>query len=188
MKTPISIALALSTALALAQYTPTVPIDNRTLPQIYAAARHERSSNTTRPLQVFWGGDAGSQGDGFRKAWAQQFPDIPLNLTVMLSKYGDVRLDEAFYRGDELPAADVVSFQTLQDFPRWKGQNRLMFYKPSSFEDILVDEKDADGAFMVWAICELSSYMVLHWECGLLTCVVVRFVWNTALRQHQSLA
>ena len=115
--------------------------------------------NTTRPFQVFWGGDAGNQGDGIRSAWAQQFPDIPLNLTITLSKYADTRLDEAFYEGVEVPA-DVVALQTLHDFPRWKSQNRLLFYKPANWEDLLVDERDADGAFLAFAICELFDGLV----------------------------
>lgn len=154
MRTSLYSALALTTASALAQYTPTVPVDNRTLSEIYAAARREHSSNTTRPFQVFWGGDAGSQGDGIRSAWAQQFPDIPLNLTVILSKYADTRLDEAFYEGTEEPPADVVALQTLRDFPKWKTQNRLVYYKPANFEDVLINERDADGAFLAFAVCE----------------------------------
>lgn len=142
--------------LAAAQYQPNVPIDTRSLDEIYAAAKAERaSSGISQPLQVLFGGDAGSQGDGVRKAWAEQFPDIPLNLTVALSKYHDVRLDQAFYEGQHV--ADVVALQTLQDFPRWKAANRLMLYKPATFEDILVDEKDPDGAYMPFAICKSRS-------------------------------
>ncbi|KAK4499270.1 hypothetical protein PRZ48_009783 [Zasmidium cellare] len=157
MRTSTPLALALTSALASAQFTPTVPIDDRSLSDIYAAARREYTSNSTRPLQVFWGGDAGDQGDGIRTAWAQQFPDIPLNLTVILSKYADTRLDEAFYEGTEYPVVDVAALQTLRDFPRWKTQNRLVYYKPANWEDLLANENDPDGAFLAFSIYSFGT-------------------------------
>ncbi|GIZ44334.1 hypothetical protein CKM354_000753500 [Cercospora kikuchii] len=145
-------AFALSAALGAAALCEaaynTVAVDTRSLEDIYAAARKEEGT-----LQVFWGGDAGSQGDSVRQAWADRFPDVKLNLTVDLSKYHDNRIDRAHLEG--LHVADVAVLQTLHDFRRWKNEGKLLDYKPATFEDILPGEKDADGA---WFSVRISSF------------------------------
>lgn len=70
---------------ALAQYRPQVPIEARSLDEIYLAAKAELNATKDQsPLRVFWGGDDGAQGQGVINAWKAQFPDIPLNLSVDL--------------------------------------------------------------------------------------------------------
>jgi hypothetical protein len=103
----LPLALALVTATAQAQYKPQVPVDNRTLAQIYSAAKAEAATSSSKPLRVFWGGDAGSQGDSMRSAWKEAFPEIPLNLTVDLSKYHDNRIDRSWYSEPEGEGAAV---------------------------------------------------------------------------------
>jgi len=137
---------------AAAQWQAKVPLETRSLDEIYAAAKKE-AGNNSQPLQVAWGGDAGTQGDGVRKAWKERFPDVPLNLTVDLSKYHDGRIDTAFYKGGHV--ADVAFLQTLQNFPRWKAQNRLLYYKPAEFDDIFDGEKDLDGAWLGAFNCKI---------------------------------
>ncbi|KAF7185406.1 hypothetical protein HII31_13253 [Pseudocercospora fuligena] len=144
----LSSALILSSLAALAaasSYPALVEPDTRSLDEIYQAARKEDGT-----LQVFWGGDAGSQGNGVRTAWAAQYPDIKLNLTVDLSKYHDNRIDRAYQQG--IHVADVVVIQTLQDFPRWKKEGKLLNYKPATFDDILEDQKDFDGAWYAYSV------------------------------------
>ncbi|KAF2104729.1 periplasmic binding protein-like II [Rhizodiscina lignyota] len=134
------ITLAGSLGVTSTGFRANVPVDTRSLDEIYAAAQNESG-----PLIVASGGDAQSQGDTIRNAWAQRFPRIPLNLTVDLSKYHDSRIDRAFYEKNE--NTDVALLQTLHDFPYWKEQNRLMYYKPATFNDIYNGEKDLDGAY-----------------------------------------
>ena len=157
----IAVLTSLVTATC-AQWHSQVTPDTRTLDQIYAAAQKESG-----PLQVFFGGDgrnpcsfikrtipgadvcifpAGSQGDGVRSAWRARFPNVILNLTVDLSKYHDSRIDRAYYEGTHV--ADVAVLQTLQDFPRWKSENKLSYYKPMNFDDLMANEKDLDGAYL----------------------------------------
>ena len=153
MKVP-SLPFALGAAsLAQAAYPAQVQVDTRSLDEIYAAARQESG-----PLQVFWGGDEGSQGSSVRSAWAQQFPDVKLNLTVDPSKYHDNRIDRAHLEG--IHVADVAVLQTLQDFRRWKQEGKLLSYKPATFEDILQEEKDFDGAWYTEGISKSSSFEV----------------------------
>ena len=98
---------------------------------------------------------AGTQGDGVRSAWEARFPNVILNLTVDLSKYHDGRIDRAYY--ENFHVADVAVLQTLQDFPRWKAENRLSYYKPSGFDDLLANEKDLDGAYIPIQISTMLS-------------------------------
>src|SRR3954451_17179362 len=89
---------------------------------------------------------AGAQGNDVKKAWATAFPAIELDFTVDLSKYHDSRIDRAYWAKNE--TVDVAILQTLHDFQRWKKEDRLMFYKPPTFEDLYSGEKDLDGAFL----------------------------------------
>lgn len=151
--------LSLAFSSAAAQWHANVPLESRSLEDIYAAARNE-AGNTSQPLQVAWGGDAGEQGDSVRQAWKQRFPELPLNLTVDLSKFHNGRIDRAFYQGEH--SADVAFLQTLQDFPRWKAQNRLLYYKPAEFNDIFNGEKDADGAWLGLFNCMTANISFVH--------------------------
>ncbi|CZT17319.1 related to ABC-type Fe3+ transport system, periplasmic component [Ramularia collo-cygni] len=146
------VASSASLAHALPHYSDVVEVESRSLDQIYAAAKQESG-----PLQVFWGGDAGSQGDGTRAAWAARFPDLPLNLTVDLSKYHNNRIDRAHLQG--LHVADIANLQTLQDFPRWKAEGKLVKYKPANFEDILGSEKDFEGAYVPTGINSFGTFV-----------------------------
>ena len=142
-----------------AQWHANVPLETRSLDEIYAAAKKE-AGNNSQPLQIAWGGDAGQQGNGVRQAWKQRFPDIPLNLTVDLSKFHNGRIDKAFYQGEHY--ADIAFLQTLQDFPRWKTQNRLLYHKPAEFNDIFNGEKDPDGAWLGLFNCMTMLTMYVH--------------------------
>lgn len=121
---------------------------------------------------------AGSQGDGVRSAWEARFPDIKLNLTVDLSKYHDNRIDRAFY--EQKHVVDVAVLQTLQDFPRWKQENRLLFYKSNTFMDLLGGEKDLDGAFLpvqistVTRLLLCTSCLLIHLNHSLFRHILLR--------------
>ncbi|KAA8645500.1 hypothetical protein EYZ11_005056 [Aspergillus tanneri] len=135
------VALSGLLSLAWAQWIPEVPIETRTLDEIYEAAKKEPG-----PLIVSSGGDAGNQNDETIRAFQKRFPEIQVNWTVDLSKYHDSRIDRQFYTGKE--TTDVVILQTLHDFPRWKEQNRLLYYKPAMWNDIYASERDPHGAYL----------------------------------------
>lgn len=67
-------------------------------------------------------------------------------MTVNLSKYLDNEIDRAFY--EDRTVYDVAVLQSLQDYPRWKSANRLLYYKPYNFADLLEGEKDFQGAWL----------------------------------------
>lgn len=58
-----------------------VPIDHRSMDEIYAAAQKESGA-----LIVASGGDAQAQWDAFRSIFTKRFPQIKLDLTVDLSE------------------------------------------------------------------------------------------------------
>lgn len=89
-----------------------VPIDTRSLDEIYAAAQKENG-----PLIVASGGDAQAQWDTFRSFFMKRFPKIKLELTVDFSKYHDCRADRAIAKNEHY--ADVIFLQALHDYPRW---------------------------------------------------------------------
>jgi hypothetical protein len=128
-----------------------VPIDTRTLDEIYAAAQKESGS-----LIVASGGDAQAQWDAFRTMFAKRFPNIKLDLTVDFSKYHDCRADRAHANGSHY--ADIIFLQALHDYPRWKAEGRLLLYKPPNHADIYPSHKDHDGAYYgaaVWSFGKL---------------------------------
>ena len=108
-------------------------------------------------LVVYAGGDVASQQDGTVKAFQARFPKIRLTMVVDYSKFHDVRVDNQLATGTLV--ADVVQLQTLQDFARWKRQDRLLPYKPAGFAKVYPDFKDPDGAWSAIGVIAFS-YMV----------------------------
>jgi ABC-type Fe3+ transport system substrate-binding protein len=116
------------------------PLETRTIAQLYAAALQEGGE-----LVVVEGGDAINQDESLVSAFQAQFPKMKLNLTVDLSKYKAARIDLAFAKNTTPP--DVVHLQTIEDFPRWKKEDRLLNYKPLGWEHVYPHFKDPEGAW-----------------------------------------
>ena len=83
-------------------------------------------------------------------AFTARFPNVALNLTNDVSKYLDGRIDRAFYANDEY--IDVAMLETLQDYTRWKAENRLLYYKAAVWNDIVNGKKDLDGAYVPYEL------------------------------------
>ncbi|MFI5792992.1 ABC transporter substrate-binding protein [Streptomyces sp. NPDC051677] len=139
---------ALGTAPASATTSSTSPRrtgsggeETRSLDELYRAALAEGGK-----LVVYAGGDTPTQQDGTKAAFKDRFPEIDLTLIVDYSKYHDVRVDNQFATDTLVP--DVVQFQTLQDFDRWKRQGRLLHYKPAGFSKVYDGFKDPQGAWV----------------------------------------
>ncbi|MFG3025296.1 ABC transporter substrate-binding protein [Streptomyces sp. NPDC048254] len=115
--------------------------ETRTLDELYQAALAEGGK-----LVIYAGGDTPDQQDGTKAAFLKRFPDIDLTLIVDYSKYHDVRVDNQFATDTLVP--DVVQLQTLQDFTRWKQQDRLLAYKPAGFSEVYDAFKDPQGAWV----------------------------------------
>ncbi|KAH6646185.1 hypothetical protein BKA67DRAFT_595553 [Truncatella angustata] len=116
--------------------------ENRTLDEIYQAALAEGDVVT-----VWHGGDEKHQQDGLKGAFEERFPGITLNITVDLSKYHDVRLDEQLAAGSDAVYVDSVILQTLHDYPRWAQEGALLNYAPNGFDEIDGTFKDDNAAW-----------------------------------------
>lgn len=107
---------------------------------IYQAALQEGGTVT-----LWHGGDERNQQDALKEAFEARFPGMTLNLTVDLSKYHDVLIDQQLADGDVY--VDSVALQTSQDYPRWKEEGVLLNYAPKGFDEIHPAFKDADAAY-----------------------------------------
>ena len=155
-------ALAFLVPGVLAAAISSVPIDTRSLSDIYSAAQQENGI-----LRVVHGGDGmnlrpliqevlsrlltvnsaeRNQADALFNAFAAKFPKVKVNHTVDLSKYLDGRINQAFQQGELF--ADMAILQTLQDYDAWEEQGVLLNYKPPSFDKIWPSLTSANGAYL----------------------------------------
>ena len=104
-----------------------IEVETRSLDQIYHAALKEGGAVT-----VWHGGDESSQQDSLKSAFEARFPGLTMNVTVDLSKYHDGNVDRQLATGHVY--VDSVILQTLHDYPRWKQEDALLYYKPLGFE------------------------------------------------------
>jgi hypothetical protein len=118
-----------------------VPIENRTIEQIYEAALAEGNGT----LVVYSGGTAQSLGDQTKQAFEARFPGLTVNVIVDYSIFHGPRIDVQSANNSVIP--DVVQLQTVQDFPRWKQQGLLMEYRPANYSVVHDEYKDVDGFY-----------------------------------------
>lgn len=138
--TAAGMAVGGTVAHAAGQPGTSVREETKTLEQLHHEALAEGG-----PLIVYAGGDTAGQQDGNKAAFEQAFPGVTVTMVVDYSKYHDARLDNQFATGTLVP--DVVQLQTLQDFPRWKAEGRLLCYKPAGFSRVHPPFRDSDGAW-----------------------------------------
>lgn len=114
-----------------------ITVENRTLDDIYKAALAEGGVVT-----LWHGGDERNQQDDLKEKFEARFPGMKLNITVDLSKYHDVRLDQQLAAGGDAVYVDSIILQTLNDYPRWAQQGALLPYAPAGFDAIHPAFKD----------------------------------------------
>ena len=96
---------------------------------------------------VLWaGGDAPNQMDWLKTAFESRFPGVTLDVTVDLSKFHDLRIDQELAAGTLTP--DVAMLQTTFDFDKWKARDVLLRYKPIGFARQKKGYADPDGAYV----------------------------------------
>ncbi|MGA4817679.1 hypothetical protein ACPA9J_36260 [Pseudomonas aeruginosa] len=70
------------------------------------------------------GGDAPNQMDWLKTAFESRFPGVTLDVTVDLSKFHDLCIDQELAAGTLTP--DVAMLQTTFDFDKWKARDVLL--------------------------------------------------------------
>jgi ABC-type Fe3+ transport system substrate-binding protein len=126
--------------------------ETRTLAELYRDALAEGGA-----LTVYAGGDRSAGVDAVRAAFLADFPQLKLTVIVDYSKFHDVRIDNQLATGTLVP--DVVQLQTLQNFPRWAQQGRLLRYRPAGFDKVHSAFKDPAGA---WTALQVIAFSYLH--------------------------
>ncbi|KJA17847.1 hypothetical protein HYPSUDRAFT_218565 [Hypholoma sublateritium FD-334 SS-4] len=120
-----------------------VEVEHRSMDELYKAAMKENGT-----LRVSWGGDVQASKNGIMKAFSSRFPGIKVDLNLDISKYADGIIDLAYARTKGMDdGADVAVLQSVHNFPRWKGQGRLLPYKVAPWNDIQPEFVDPDGAY-----------------------------------------
>ncbi|WP_447110543.1 ABC transporter substrate-binding protein [Pseudomonas aeruginosa] len=118
-----------------------IPGETDRLASLYARARSEGGK------VVLWaGGDAPNQMDWLKTAFESRFPGVILDVTVDLSKFHDLRIDQELAAGTLTP--DVAMLQTTFDFDKWKARDVLLRYKPVGFARQKKGYADPDGAYV----------------------------------------
>lgn len=152
---PLLLALRLTKAYdATLSFATNPTVENRTIDEIYQAALAEGGQVT-----LWHGGDEKNQQDALKTAFEARFPGVSLNVTVDLSKYHDVNLDQQLANNNVY--VDSIILQTLHDFPRWKRAGALLPYAPNNFERIYPAFRDSESAYY--------GYTVFFWST----------IWNT---------
>ena len=118
-----------------------------TLDELYAKAKNEKS------LVIYAGGPV-SNYEPLAREFESKFPGLTVSIEGGFSNVLNQRIEQQFKDGKLV--ADMVLFQTAQDFVRWKGQGKMLAFKPEGFDAIDKSFKDPDGAFVVWFVGTLS--------------------------------
>src|SRR5882757_7179541 len=118
-----------------------------TLDELYAKAKLEMS------LVIYAGGPV-SNYEPLARDFERSFPGLAVTIDGGFSNVLSGKIEQQFQ--DKKLEADLVLLQTVQDLVRWKGQDKLLAFKPEGFEAIDVSFKDPDGAFMAWFVATLS--------------------------------
>ena len=125
-----------------------------TMDELYAKAKAEKS------LTIYAGGPV-TNYEPLAREFERKFPGLTVSIEGGFSNVLNQRIEQQFKDGKL--AADMVLFQTAQDFVRWKGQGKMLAFKPQSFDAIDKSFKDPDGAFIVWYVGTLSyAYNTQH--------------------------
>ena len=114
-----------------------------TMDELYAKAKAEGAMS-------LWAAGPTAPHEGRAKAFEQRFPGIKVSITGGFSNVLNSRINQQLKDGKV--EADLVIFQTIQDFVGWKKQGVMLNFKPEGFDQIYPEFRDPDGAFVAVAV------------------------------------
>lgn len=114
---------------------------------LYAAARSEGA------LTMYTGG-ASINSVPVTKAFNERYPGIEVTVVGAYSNVNDVKIDAQLREHNV--SADIISFQTVQDFVRWNAVGELTRYRFPGFDLFDPHYVDAGGAFAATNLNPLS--------------------------------
>src|SRR5262244_2473024 len=118
-----------------------------TLDELYAKAKAEKS------LVIYAGGPV-TNYEPLATEFESKFPGLTVSIEGGFSNVLNQKIERQF--SDQRLEADMALFQTAQDFVRWKGQGKMLAFRPEGFDAIDKSFKDPEGAFIVWYVGTLS--------------------------------
>ncbi len=124
-----------------------VAVQAETMDELYAKARNEKS------LVIYAGGPV-TNYEPLAREFERKFLGLSVSIAGGFSNVLNQKIEQQLKDGKL--EADMVLFQTAQDFVRWKGEGKMLAFKPQSFDAIHPSFRDPDGAFIVWYVGTLS--------------------------------
>ena len=138
-----ALALTLAAPFALA---PTTNGDAQTS-ELFQAAKAEGA------LTMYTGG-ASSNSTATVNAFNAEYPGINVTVVGAYSNVNDIKIDQQLR--DRNVSADIISFQTVQDFVRWNAAGQIMRYRFPGYELFDPHYTDPNGAFVATNLNPLS--------------------------------
>src|SRR5712692_2321816 len=143
----MSRSLLIASAVAAFATTAAAPSRAETTDELYAKAKPEGS------LTLYAAGPT-EPHERSAKAFEQRFPGLKVSITGGFSNVLNAKINQQLK--DKKVEADLVIFQTIQDFVAWKKQGVLLNFKPDGFDQIYPNYRDPDGAYVAVAANTLT--------------------------------
>lgn len=145
----LRISAALS-AMTLGQ----TAVSAETMDELYAKAKAEKS------LVIYAGGPVAGY-EPLAREFEKKYPGLTVHIEGGFSNVLNEKIDKQFNAGKL--ETDLVFFQTAQDFVRWKGQGKLMTFRPENTDVIAPTFRDPDNTFIAWYVATLGyAYNTNH--------------------------
>ena len=124
-----------------------------TMDELYAKAKAEKS------LLIYAGGPV-SGYEPLAREFEKKYPGLTVHIEGGFSNVLNEKIEKQF--GANKVETDLVLFQTAQDFVRWKGQNRLLGFRPDNTDAIPAASRDVDGTFISWRFSAIGYAYNTH--------------------------
>ena len=129
------------------------PVAAQSIDELYAKAKAEKTL-------VLWGAGPTASYERAAQAFERQFPGVSVSLTGGASNVLNAKIEEQVHA--KKVEADVVIFQTIQDFMKWDKRGLLMHFRPEGFDKIAATAKDKNGAWI--AVNAIPLFYVYNTE------------------------
>jgi ABC-type Fe3+ transport system substrate-binding protein len=116
-----------------------------TLASPFAVSTLDDAAKAEGALTMYTGG-ASANSAPLIKAFNARFPGVTVTVVGAYSNVNDVKIDRQLR--EKSVTADIVSFQTIQDFVRWNRAGELLPFKFDGFALYERRYKDPGGAFV----------------------------------------
>jgi ABC-type Fe3+ transport system substrate-binding protein len=135
--------------LGLLLAAPLLPMTTRAVDadDLYEAAKREGT------VHLYTGGSA-SGSASYVAAFKREFPGIDVIVTGAYSNVNDKLIDQQLH--EKNVSADIVMFQTVQDFVAWKRAGDLLPFRFTDFALYAPRYTDPDGAFVASSLYPLT--------------------------------